>query len=155
MEGCFPSSDLPGTSLQPSSHSASAVWENLKEALTSRVEAGCGTPSPACLFQEGSEGPSRSLSSCLVIAETRLMSGHRGHIKGLSLAPRPKQVPALGTTPGLAPSRSRSSCWDQPGRILAFESLILLGEEQVRGCSPSQGPKTGVPSHVLGGMWRQ
>lgn len=99
----------------------------------------------------GSEGPSRSLSSRLVIGGTRLLSWHRGHIKGLSSwAPRPKQVPALGTHPRACPSRSRSSCWHQPGHILAFESLISWEKSRLGGCSPSQCPKPGVPAMYSG-----
>ena len=116
----FPALISPGTSLQPSSHTFCCLGES-ERSFGQQGGGGVWHPLSSLPVPGGSEGPSRSLSSRLVIAGTRLLSWHRGHIKGLSsLAPRPKQVPALGTHPRACPSMSRSSCWHQPGCILAF-----------------------------------
>lgn len=41
-----------------------------------------------------------------------------------------------------------SSCWDQPGRILAFESLVSWEESRFGGSSPIW-----CPCHGLWGLW--
>lgn len=151
VEGCFPSSDLPRHLPATLFSLCFCCLGEFEGSFDQQGGGGLWHPLSSLPVPGGSKGPSRSLSSRLVIAGTRLMSWHRGHIKGLSsLAPRPKQVPALGTYPRACPSRSRSSCCDQPGRILAFESLISWEKSRLGGCSPSQGPKTGVPAMYLG-----
>lgn len=95
-------------------------------------------PVPGC-----SKGPSGSLFGHLVMAGTRILSWHRGHIKGFSsLAPKPKQVPPLGIDPRACPSRSVS--------ILAFKSLVSWEEGRFGGCSPNQCPQPGFPAMYQG-----
>lgn len=148
MEGYFPSSDLHRHPLSPSLHS-------LTEALTgsiARVESLAPPlqPVPGC-----SKGPSGSLFGHLVVAGTRILSWHRGHIKGFSsLAPEPKQVPPLGIDPRALPQQVREhpglydprACPSRSMSILAFKGLVSWEEGRFGGCSPSQCPQPGFPA---------
>lgn len=104
MEGYFPSSDLP-RHLPATLFSLSFCCLGESEgSFDQQGGVGCGTPSPACLFQDVLRAIKVPFHH-LVIAGTRLLSWHRGHIKGLSSwHPGQSKCQLWALTPGLAPA---------------------------------------------------
>lgn len=159
-EGCFPNSDLHRHLPQPGSQPPSAVWEVLKRALNRQgcQSGGAGTPLPACSGTLQGAIKTRSLFDWLTRAGTRLLQlaqrplspWHPGQSQ--CQPPHPRQLWA-GSDPRACPSRSMSSCWDQPGHILAFESLVSWKESRFGSSSPRRCPQLTLPCHGLWGLW--
>lgn len=166
-EGCFPISDLCWRFAQPDSQPPSAVWGVLKRALkgqSCQIGGEAVSPSPACPGVLQGAIQSRSLCDWLTRARTRfLQQAQRPHQGPLS-PPQPPgqnhcQLPALprpfwaGADPRACPSRSMSSCWDQPGHIPAFEVLVSREESRFESSSPSGCPQSTLPCHGLWALW--
>ena len=104
VEGYSPSSDLPRhLPATPFSLSFCCLRES-EGSFDQQGGGGCGTPlQPACsrMFRGAIKVPFHRL----VIAGTRLLSWHRGHIKGLSSwHPGQSKCQLWALTPGLAPA---------------------------------------------------
>lgn len=120
------------------------------------------SPSPACTGVLQGAIQSRSLCDWLTRARTRLLQlAQRPHHGPLS-PPRPPgqsqfQLPAPtalgGPDPRACLSRSMSSCWDQPGLILAFEVLVSWEESRFESSSPSGYPQSTLLCRGLWALW--
>lgn len=118
MEGYFPSSDLP-RHLPATLFSLSCCCLGESEgSFDQQGGGGCGTPSPACLFQDVLRAIKVPFHR-LVIAGTRLLSWHRGHIKASPLGTQAKASASSGHSPQGLPQQVQEQllgpAWAYPG----------------------------------------